>query len=379
MSIETEDAIVEAASIPADTGSDPAAPAPAPAPEPADVAQQVEDTARASFREGMSKVDEKTNPDALPPLPKEPADVLAAAAAKVEPVVDPATILDPAAKAAAEDAAEAAEMGLRTKKANDRFKEMKTEIRESAPYQAALKEAGIQDVAGLKATIESARRTEQWEEGIRQSTATPEQFGSAMNVIKMMNSNEPQTLKAVYDALGQQMDVIGEKIGITRGDDPLAKYPDLKTAVENMEITPQHAAEVARLRAAEVLRIENQQRQHQTQQQTTQQQNAAIEARNNAIRGIDEMSNTLAAQDPDFKAKLTMITPQIKEISEKFPPQEWVARIAQVYAVTRLPVQQPARVRPGHVPLRPSAPAAGMHAEATPANAFRMGVQTVQE
>lgn len=379
MIIEGEDTATESLDAPIDTSTEAAAPAPAPAaPEPADVAQQVEDTARASFREGMSKVDEKTSPDALPPLPKDPIDVLAAAA-KVEPVVDPATILDPATKAAAEDAAEAAEMGLRTKKANDRFKEMKSEIRESAPYQAALKEAGIQDVAGLKATIESARRTEQWEEGIRASTATPEQFGSAMNVIKMMNSNEPQTLKAVYDALGQQMDIIGEKIGITRGDDPLAKHPDLKTAVENMEITPQHAAEVARLRAAEVLRIENQQRQHQTQQQTTQQKNAAIEARNTAIAGIDEMSNTLAAQDPDFKAKLEKITPQIKEISEKYPPQEWVARIAQVYAVTRLPVQQPARVRPGHVPMRPAAPAAGMHAEPTRENAFRMGAATVQE
>lgn len=358
-----------------------------PVPSEAEAQAAKEQASVAAFREGVTKA-KPDEADKIPSAPKDAADVAATAAAAVVAPVDPKAVLaDPAAtpeaRAKAEDDAEAADMGLRTQKANARFRELKGQIREAEPFQAVLKERNITDPKLLVDALDTMQRTVEWEQTIMESTATPEQFSSALNVIRAMNGDDPKLLKVCYDELLNQAKLVGQRIGIVGEPDSLESYaahPDIQAALADGSITPAYAAELVQQRAAQALRDSTQQREVQTRTQTAAQQEAARAEEQAARAGIDELSNELKANDPDFAAKLAILTPYLPAITQQFPPSQWVARIAQAYALTKLPpAAAPPRVRPGHMPLRPSQPAPAMQQEITRANAFRAGVAAVTE
>lgn len=340
-----------------------------------------------AFAKGVATV--KEGDEAIPPIPKDAADVAAAAAAGVvAPVVDPKVVLadpnaTPEAKAKAEDDAEAADMGLRTQKANARFREMKSSIREAEPFTSVLKDRKITDPKLLVDALDTMERTVEWEKTIIDSTATPEQFNMALTVIRAMNGDDPKLLKVCYDELQKQVLAVGQKIGIVGAPDALESYaahPDIQNALADGSITPALAAELVQQRAASALVDQGRQRQVQNHQQTQAQQEAQQAEESSARAGIDELSNTLKASDPQFAAKLAIITPLLPQIVQNSPPSQWVAKIAQLYAVTQIPAAAaPVRVRPGHMPLRPSQPAPSMQPEVTRENAFALGVAAVRD
>jgi beta-phosphoglucomutase-like phosphatase (HAD superfamily) len=269
-------------------------------------------------------------------------------------------------------------MGLRTQKATERFKAMKSQIREAEPFQSVLKERKITDPRLLIDALDTMDRTIEWENVLHESTATPEQFNMAMVVIKAMNGDDPKLLKVCYDELQKQVQAVGQKIGIVGAPDALESYaahPDIQNALADGSITPAYAQELVQQRAAEALRTQGQQRQVQSQRQSQAQHEAAQAEETAARAGIDELSNQLKASDPDFAAKLAILTPQLPLIVQNSPPSQWVAKIAQAYAITRLPAPAPvARVRPGHMPMRPAQPAPSMQPDVNRGNAFRLGV-----
>lgn len=220
----------------------------------------------------------------------------------------------------------------------------------------------------LRTTSQRAQTAEQAMTQFRgvldQAGTTPQQLGAMLEFGRLMNEGGPENLRAALSVLDQQRAFIAQALGEELpGVDLLAGYPDLQTAVEQLDITP----EMARRIAAERAQAQRQQAQVQAQLQgleTARTRSQAQAQVQQVSQQIDAVGAQWAAQDPDFQAKWSVISANLDTLRDaegrvQLPPGQWLPWLQRQYEVVSRawPARPAAPRQPG--PLTASSLAGG--------------------
>ena len=272
-------------------------------------------------------------------------------------------------------------------KAAERFRDMAGEIKSARPLMDILGKVNVKDANQLDSMLKDVAVGLGYEKMIMDAGAQPEQLKGAMQIIAAMNTGKPELqIQAAQMMLNEAKTVLerhGVNIdGITA--DPLEKHPDLKQAVEAMDITREHALELARLRTGNVNRNASDTANAQAAERQRQEQAAETQAR----QQIDVLSNTLKQNDPHFDAKFQKLSENgtFAAIS-RLPWNQRYQAVLNAYNALPAPVAAPvpapgqaARVRPTAIQNRGNNVNAGGLARTefkSDLDAFRAGVDSV--
>lgn len=247
------------------------------------------------------------NPDGTPvAAPVVAAPVAGAPAAPVAPAV-------PAAPKAPPTLAELTQMpeGL-APKSQERFQQLANGLKE----REAERDEARNQVAYVRETFQT--------HGIKQ-----EQFEQAAQIMGAMNRGDWQGALQALDEQRRQISlIIGQPLP---GVDALAQFPDLRQAVDNLQVTEAHAIELARARTQQ-LAGQQQQQQAQRAQQTQAQEQQAVQA---ATGEVDAFCKHLASTDMDYPVIEAQLLPAIKDILAGLPPNRWKTAIETQYSLLK--------------------------------------------
>lgn len=315
----------------------PVSDAPAPVDESARMAEVFDKgTEAAAHEDGLPVVE--TEEEEAPAVADEPA-------AEEEPA--PGVVTDPEAEPEVpavltdeeQDAADAKELGFKNQRASNEFKAMRKELRDLRPLREAVEKY--------------EKPAEHWNtlEGfLKEKEITPDQFRSAVLMVASINSQDLPALRQTRDSLMAEVANLNARLGESgHGYDPLAAQGnhDLAQAVENGEITPERAAELARARHEANHYRGIQERQVQQTQQTQAQQQAEAVARSE----LDTIGEEYRAMDARFDEKIAVLTPILRSVLPDLPPAKWAAKFKEAYRNVALPAAA-APVAPARTPLR---------------------------
>ena len=238
-------------------------------------------------------------------------------------------------------------------KAAERFREMAGEIKTTRPMMETLKGLNVTSQEQLNGILKDASAGLQWEKAVMDSTAQPEQLTSALQVIKAMNTSDPKLHRMALDAMLGECKNVAERLGVEipgLTGDILDKHPDLKQAVDAMDITRERAVELAQLRAGN----KNYESRDQQQAEQGRQRQMAEQAERAEMARIDDLSNTLQRNDPQFQAKFAALQANGTFAAiGNLPVQQRYAAVLQAYNALQIQDAPPATAAPARV--RPSA------------------------
>lgn len=242
---------------------------------------------------------------------KQAADAAAAlAATQPGAVVKPAEVVKPGE----EDLA--MPDGL-APKAQQRFQALANEVKELRPLRERADMLERQ-TSYVKETFST--------HGIKQ-----EQFEQAAGVIGMLNRGDYEGAQRVMMEQLQQIALITGKPVDTAAADPLQNFPDLRQAVDQMQVTEAHALEIAKARFQQ---HQGQQAYQRTQeQQQTQQQ--AQQAADHALSEVDAFCSQMKNSDLDYSIIESKLLPEIKNLIAGVPPQQWKRVVETQYRLIK--------------------------------------------
>lgn len=312
------------------TGADPvvdSAPAPAPDAPAADLAPTPADAPAAD-----APVADPAAAPAPAVDPNAPKSLLEAISASVdgkkpEPAVDPkaATVVDAkkstepdaAAKPKPEDLTAMPE-GL-APKAQERFRAL-----------ANVNKEVTAEVESLRAQTEYIGTT------FKEHGITREQFEMATNLIGAMNRGDWQTvITGMQDQMRQVALLSGKHI---EGIDALSAMPDLKEKVDNLQISPEDAAEMAQARTQRAIQQQRAQRSQQAQrqeEQNQQQEQQFARSVQQATLAVDKLCQDLKSTDLDFGRIEAALLPRVHELFADLPPAKWAEAFQRQYTLMK--------------------------------------------
>lgn len=194
---------------------------------------------------------------------------------------------------------------------------------------------------------------------IKETRATPEQFGEVLDYLRAVNSGDPTqiriAIRKVQDELNALSRMVGEPVP---GVDLLAEHADLKEAVEAGTITQELAQELAAARSMRTVQTQASER-YQQLSQAEQQAQQAIAAGRTALNTLEAQ---LRAADPLYDKKRELLVPMMQPIITQLPPDKWAAAFKTAYDKLPATVLQPApnptpTQQPSGQPLRARQPA----------------------
>lgn len=266
-------------------------------------------------------------------------------------------------------------LGLK-QKAAERFRELSAEVRELAPLRAELEQLGVKDVAGLQQIAARAKDGADLIGMVQETGATPEQYGQALDYIKVLNSgNVDQAITLLTGELQALCRAAGRAIpGIFN---PLDGHQDLIDEVESGALSQQRAEELAgerhrRATMAEGQRL-NESRERETR--TAEEQKAqAVQAAKDAVTAL---GRDWEKADPDYAAKYPALAAAFRDISAKYPVHEWALRVELAYG--KIPAPQKKPVPATGSPVRSGPPITPAMAPETddPMEAMNFGIAQV--
>lgn len=197
---------------------------------------------------------------------------------------------------------------------------------------------------------------------LQDAGATPEILSGHLQYIRACKTGDlesalafiEQERTAIARALGRPLD----------GVDVLGDFPDLRAAVDNMEVTEQHAQEIARHRRAQAQQHQAEQ-QHQAsmvERQRAEQYQASVNQARAAIDGwVSEQARSL--DWPAIEPAIVAYIQGAAETLRNLPPEQWLSNIKAHYAslatiASRTPPPNPNAPRP----LRPQGAGGGVQA-----------------
>jgi hypothetical protein len=269
-------------------------------------------------------------------------------------------------------------------KAAERFREMAGEIKTTRPMMEVLGRVNVKDAQQLDALLRDASVGLGYEKMIMDAKAAPEQLKGAMQIIGAMNTGKPELQIQAAQAMLNEARAVLERHGIEIAGvtaDPLDKHSDLKQAVEAMDITREHALELAKLRTGNANRAANDQATARANQDR-----ANAEANETRMRAdIDNLSAALEKNDPHFEHKFKALQAagefdRIKALPFHQRYQALVNAYNGVPNPVAAPGPTPARVRPTNVTNRGNNVSGNGVARTefkTDLEAFRAGVDAV--
>lgn len=165
---------------------------------------------------------------------------------------------------------------------------------------------------------------------------TSEQFEQAASVIGALNRGDLETAERVLMEQLQQIAIArGRPIGQI---DPLAQFPDLRAAVDGLQVSEEHALQLARARVIEQgqqQRTQQQAQQQQEQRARQQQQEQAQQQVNTALTSIDAFTREMAAKDMDWPVIEAKLLPRVQTLLKDVPPSQWLNIVKTQYELIK--------------------------------------------
>lgn len=192
---------------------------------------------------------------------------------------------------------------------------------------------------------------------IQSTKMTPDQFAQTLEFGRLVNSGNETDLRVALEMVEQQRAMIYQQLGVEApGIDLLSGHDDLKSAVDNMEITRERALELAKLRKAEAERTQKTQAQQQSQQATRQFQQTVQTA-------AQQMESYLAtrANEVDHMARMKVISDHfrnpanLQNFVNTYQPEQWTSTIKFMYDNIQVPKATAAPRDPQPLRSRPAA------------------------
>jgi len=320
-----------------------------------DDGQQTQPAALESFLDNLTDAESEVNPE--PPSSEDgqrqrgpDGRFLARDVATAQPSADAAAPGQPQPEEQAqspEDAEEAELLaGVKSERGRERMRQIFAERREA---QTSLTE--------IREVVASA--------GV-----TPQDMAEYLEFARLMSSGDPQNLRQAAQIIETHRAQIYKQLGIDApGVDGLAEFPDLAQAVEGLQISREHALEIARGRRQQQALAQQQQAQAQHQQEQ-QQFTMSVE------QGKTQMAQFLASrqQEIDHPARMRAVSEyfanpaKLQEFASTYQPHQWAHALRMMYegiqapAAPRQPTPAPISSRPA--PMGRPAAAAGESPEA---------------
>lgn len=179
--------------------------------------------------------------------------------------------------------------------------------------------------------------TQAMQREVQATGATPEKFNAGLAYMSIVNNpdSSPQQLRQAKTMVESELRAINERLGEVNDESQiqqmLSRHPDLAQAVENLEITPGYAAQIA---AARLREAQSQQRFAQQQQSQAYQQQQMGEIG----QARDAVNNWVAQKvqtDPNAQAIIEAIKPTMAAMAQHVPTAQWIQMLEQQYQAFR--------------------------------------------
>lgn len=182
----------------------------------------------------------------------------------------------------------------------------------------------------LTGRIEAAeQQTGYIRETFQQHGVRREQFEQAVQFIGAINSGNLEQALRVLDAQRAEIALaLGKPLP---GVDVLSEHPDLRQAVDSMQMSETHAIELAKRRRDEQFAQANWQATQQRQQEEQRTQQAV----NAGLMEIDKFCKQIAQTDVDYPAIEALLLPEIKNLISGLPPAQWKSTIETQYRLLK--------------------------------------------
>jgi len=222
--------------------------------------------------------------------------------------------------------------GLKAK-AKERFQELVTSHKEQTQQLQAMG----QTIAGFRQMV-------------KETGATEDQFVQSLDLLKLVNTNPAEASKKLYDmalnlALASNVEIPGV--------DFLKDFPDLTKQVDDREITPEAAREIAKGRREKATR-EAADRRTQEQQQLTERQR---QEEQQTLTAIESFLMDKEKNDIDWPGKANLLLKAAQFAKVNLPMKSWLPYLQQQYEMIGETVAKTAGQANngnGKRPLRPS-------------------------
>lgn len=206
---------------------------------------------------------------------------------------------------------------------------------------------------------------------IQESKATPEQYGQALDYLRMVNSGDPAQIEKCIQFMQTELAALSKLTGKpVAGVDLLTEHADLAQKVRDGALSREDAEELAAARNHRNLRTDHA---RYTQEQNTAAERAKQE-RQQYMADLNTLEGELMAQDTQYAAKRPSILKALqtknpatgKTLIESTPPAQWQALFLKHYALAKVPPAPKTTVNgqggsnvPRNQPLRAKQPAGG--------------------
>ena len=182
-----------------------------------------------------------------------------------------------------------------------------------------------------------------------------EEFAGFLTYAKAVRSgNFEAAAQTLIAQLRPLLPYVHGKVDLSAALDPLADFADLQQAVQSMQITREHAAEIAQGRRIRAQQEQALQQRNQQATQTQQQTQAQQQATQQGLGQLQALERTLAAQDADYSRIAPELVKAIPAITRAYPPHLWASAVQDRYQLLKTYLPQQRQVPP---PLPPAAPA----------------------
>lgn len=164
------------------------------------------------------------------------------------------------------------------------------------------------------------------QEVLAETGASPEELSTLMHFSKLTHSNRPEHLEQAWEIIDRERRALAVKLGkVDAVPDLLKSYPELEEAVRNMDLTEQHALEIARHReAGKLQQAETQRTAHET----------AFTQRVTVTRdALNALEARLSASDADYAKKAPFLREAIPSLAQAYghDPRALVAAVEAEY------------------------------------------------
>lgn len=192
---------------------------------------------------------------------------------------------------------------------------------------------------------EVSQRLTAVQELVGKSTLTADEFTNVLELGRLTKSSNPEDRRKAVTQLQELLADVSGSIGMeVKGFDPLDKHPDLKEALENMEISKERALELAQLRAVKA--------KSQQEKQVTQEQQQIHQSVQQASAQAENWLKSMAGT-PGHEAKAKFVADKLQDpafqqnLIKNFHPNQWPFVVQNLYsAYTPQSAASPATPQP---------------------------------
>ncbi len=192
---------------------------------------------------------------------------------------------------------------------------------------------------------------------VKSTGMSAQEFAQTLEFGRLINSGDEKNIRVALEMIEGQRSMLYQKLGVEApGVDLLAGHDDLKSAVENMEITKDKAVELAKFRKTQA----DQTARQQVETERTQSQDQFRQTVQSAAGAMDAYLQT-RAKEADHPARLKIIgdhfqnPTNLQRFVQTFEPKQWTAALQMMYDGIAVPKAaptsqpQPLRSRPAQL------------------------------